>query len=334
MKERSTKVYRNHTLEKARLKAAGRKYSGRSIYEHVVFITVITLICCAVDFYTIKSEWTVLRADDIFFIYGKSLVNAFGLDVSLSILAVAQRRKECKMLGSINFRLILVLSLTVFGLALFFELYLAYLTGKYTFDVNSGSSMIVVDGQTISAGGSVKLSGSEVVTISLINGLTPLLTSIVVYITSYFSTNPIRDELCRIHKEMIRSEHAQLDHKVVLAELANLNKHFELLSSYENACYEAHRQELECLEILRNQITYLTAMKMLGNESIAALKEEANKMNEELKSSDSDLKQAAEGLTDALREASRSLSLETEDSANVVEKSEPVLVVEDNANAA
>ena len=289
-------ILRNKQLERERIKSINRAFGARSIFEHSVVIAVITIICCAVDFYTIKSEWTLLRADDVLFIYGKSLVNAFGLDVSLSILAVAQRRKECNMMGTASFKQIAIMSLGVFGLAFVMELYLAYLTGKYTFALSTGTSSIMVDGQTVSSGNEANLSAGEIVIVSLINGFTPALTSLVVYVTTYLGYDPIREEFRRMRKELVRNEHNMIEQKKVLTEIGKVIDLFRIHSEHEKSKFKTHMRALDCLEVLRKQISYLEAMKILDADGISELKEYGEQLNAVLERMEGELKDSTEAL--------------------------------------
>lgn len=294
-------ILRNKEYEKKRILSVKREFGARSIFEHAVVIAIITIVCCAVDFYTIKSEWTLLRADDILFIYGKSLVNAFGLDVSLSILAVAQRRHECNMLGTASFKQIAIMSLSVFGMALIMELYLAYLTGKYTFALSTGTSSIMVDGQMVSSGSDANLSSGEIAVVSLINGLTPALTSLVVYVTTYLGYDPIREEFRRLRLEIVRNEHGMINQKKVLTEIGKVIDLFRVHAEHEKSKFETHMRALDCLEVLRKQISYLEAMKRLDADGVSELKEYGKQLNSVLDQMEGELKDSAEALISTIK---------------------------------
>lgn len=293
-------ILRNRNHEKKRLKSVKRIFGARTILEHTIVIALITIICCAVDFYTIKSEWTLLRADDILFIYGKSLVNAFGLDVSLSILAIAQRRHECNMLGTASFKQIAIMSLSVFGLAFVMQMYLAYLTGKYTFALSAGTSSIVIDGQLVNSSSDANLSEGEIAGVSLTNGLTPALTSIVVYVSTYLAYDPVREELSILKQELVRNEHDMIDQRKVIAEMGNLLNLFKVHEVHQKAKFQTHMRMIDCLEILRKQISYLEAMKILDADGVSELKEYAVELNSKIEEMEGDLKEPAELLASTI----------------------------------
>ncbi len=175
-------------------------YQPTELLAQPWFTNCCVLLFTLIDLFCLKTLWNQVLTENPLYIWGISLVCAVALDVPLSLVANTQRRYEQNLISVGRRNLITILGLSVFSITFALSLAFRLNTAELTFDVGTGSTL----SNTVSSTSLATATG-ETDTIlflaALFNGMIPLLTSISSFVLSYYSADPLRDELIKAEKD-------------------------------------------------------------------------------------------------------------------------------------
>lgn len=208
------------------------------------FATCIVIVCTTIDTYLLYEKWYLVMSESPAYVILAALACAIALEGPFSIFGIVLKRYHLGLCSKGSARLLGILSVAVFTIAFVMSFLFSMETKELVFEIDGTESLV----NTMEEEETLQMSEQTdedrgIMVAALFNGVLPLLTSLTVFISSYFSYSPLKGRRRQYEKERIGLQNNLMDVEKAIAE-ADVTYFDRLLACEE----EKYQQELQLLE--------------------------------------------------------------------------------------
>lgn len=282
----NTEKYCNRTQRIKHLSRPG------SFWESKLLGTLAVILFVFIDFQCLKATWDLVQTEDSGYILCTAIACAMALDIPLAIGAIALKKCHHRLISKAEKNIILIPAIIVFALAFACNFGFRLTMRDSTFEIGSSSNLVNTASaiETDTPNNPEDTAASEadspngnnqpaILLAGIYSGLIPLLTSLSSFVISYFSCNPLRDELAKLEKEKIGLQSHITEAQKELSEIQSSEEFCAGLIARENDLYREFACQLDADALSAKQLVRLLLMKKLKTaEDITAMSNAAQKL--------------------------------------------------------
>lgn len=283
-----TEKYCSRTQRVKRLSKPG------SLWESKLLGTLAVIIFVFIDFQCLRASWDLVQLESSLFIFCTAVACAIALDVPLAIGAIALKKYCHKLISRTEKNMVLIPAIIVFALAFACNFGFRLTMRNNTFEIGSSSNMVNTastaetganspnapgDAAVLESDAANSKNQSAILLAGIYSGLIPLLTSLSSFVISYFSCNPLQDELVKLEKEKIGLQSHITEAQKELSEIQSSEEFCAGLIARENDLYREFGCQLDADAFSAKQLVRLLLMKKLKTaDDITAMSNAAQKL--------------------------------------------------------
>lgn len=229
----------------------------------------ITISCTIIDTYLLYEKWYLVSKAIPEIVLLSALACAIALEIPFSYLGIVLKRYHLSVFKKNGKNMFLALAVGIFAIAFIGSFAFTIVTRDLVFTVGSASTIQ----NTVATGGATAVQEDDlsIMVAAIFNGVLPLLTSVTVFIASYFSYEPLKRKIALYEKERIGIQNNLIEVESAIAEADST--YFDRLVEREEERYQEEIQLIEAQNVYMKELARAILAKKMStpeeNDEIA-----------------------------------------------------------------
>lgn len=232
-----------------------------AIYARSVASAIAVLIFVAIDMVCLYSVWNKVITENPVMLIMRCLGCAIGLDVPLSIGAMALKYNDQGLKSRRFTNIIFYSSLVAFALTFICFFVFLFSEKELAFDIGSNDNISFDAGETTEA---TLTDKTPIIIAAIFGGILPLITSISSFVISYFGFDPLRIRIANKERALIKIQESITALEKVLAEAPPENIFADEKRAYEDERYSLHKSYIDAIEDNLNVTASMAVANQVG----------------------------------------------------------------------